>query len=98
MTLVFFHGKTLSVVSFCGCNPEFTQSRQPGLKLILKKDSIFWIVTLVFATSYNPKKGTGAMKVNVIIDQEMQKVKIILDGSAGIVGQNLTADDGLTPK
>ncbi|MCL2117097.1 MAG: hypothetical protein FWH27_01595 [Planctomycetaceae bacterium] len=28
-----------------------------------------------------------------MIDQETQKVKLILDGKAGIVGSNLTADD-----
>ena len=33
------------------------------------------------------------MKADVIIEQETQKVKLILDGKAGIVGQNLTADD-----
>ncbi|MCL2120545.1 MAG: hypothetical protein FWH27_19200 [Planctomycetaceae bacterium] len=33
------------------------------------------------------------MKADVIIDQETQKVKLILDGKSGIVGPNLTADD-----
>jgi len=32
------------------------------------------------------------MKADIIIDQESQKVKLILDWKAGIVGQNLTAD------
>jgi len=33
------------------------------------------------------------MKADVIIDQETQKVKLILDWKLGIVGPNLTADD-----
>ena len=76
-------GVTLNDMSF----------RQPGLKLALKKGSIFGIVTIFFTTSYNPHKGIRAMKANVIIDQEMQKVKLILDWKSGIVGQNLTIDE-----
>ncbi|MCL2117465.1 MAG: hypothetical protein FWH27_03455 [Planctomycetaceae bacterium] len=59
----------------------------------MKKDSVFGIVTLVSTTNDNPQKGISAMKVDIIIDQDMQKVKLILDGKAGIVGPNLTADD-----
>ena len=33
------------------------------------------------------------MKAEVIIDQETQKVKLILDWKSGIVGPNLTVDD-----
>jgi len=33
------------------------------------------------------------MKADIIIDQETQKVKLILDGKAGKVGQQLTADE-----
>ncbi|MCL2117334.1 MAG: hypothetical protein FWH27_02790 [Planctomycetaceae bacterium] len=33
------------------------------------------------------------MKADIIVDQETQKVKLILDWKAGIVGPNLTADD-----
>ena len=33
------------------------------------------------------------MKADIIIDQDMQKVKLILDWKAGIVGQHLTADE-----
>ena len=33
------------------------------------------------------------MKADVIIDQETQKVKLILDWNAGTIGKNLTADD-----
>ena len=32
------------------------------------------------------------MKAEIIIGQETQKVKLILDWKVGIVGQNLTAD------
>jgi len=33
------------------------------------------------------------MKTDIIIDRETQKVKLIFDWKAGIVGQNLTADE-----
>ena len=33
------------------------------------------------------------MKADVIIEQEMQKVKLFLDWKAGKIGKNLTADD-----
>ena len=33
------------------------------------------------------------MKANMIIDQESQKVKLILDWSVGTIGQHLTGDE-----
>jgi hypothetical protein len=59
----------------------------------LKKDSFFGIVTIEKTTRYNPRKGIHAMKADVIIDQETQKVKLIFDWAAGKIGEHLTADE-----
>ena len=67
-----------------------TQARQAGEKTDIEKDSIYGIVTLFHKTSYNAQKGILTIKAAIIIDQETQKVKFILDWKAGNVGQKLT--------
>jgi len=59
----------------------------------LKKDSFFEIVTFCTTKSYNSSKGIVAMKADVIIDQETQKVKLIFDWSAGKIGERWTVDE-----
>jgi hypothetical protein len=42
---------------------------------------------------YHSRKGIVAMKADVIIDQDTQKVKLIFDWAAGKIGERLTADE-----
>ena len=66
--------------------PWFGVTLASGGKFGLEKRFHFWDCNSVKHNKLQPKKGLSTMKADIIIDQEMQKVKLILDGKAGNIG------------
>jgi hypothetical protein len=75
-----------STIKVGGVVLSLRKSNNQGKDLVLKKDSLLGIVTIVNPTGYNTPKGIRAIKADIIVDQDAQKAKLILDWQAEKTG------------